>query len=894
MRVKDLMSIMTLDEKVGQMTQGGFNAVSASKNDITNYFLGSVLNGGSEDPSNITPKGWADAYDNLQSYALKTRLNIPLIWGIDAVHGHNNVSGAVIFPHNIGLGCTRNPALVEQAGKVTATEIAGTGIDWTFAPCIAVPQDERWGRTYEGFGETAELAKMFAPAIIKGLQGSKLSDSVSVVACAKHFVAEGGTANGTNQGNAQIDTATLRAIHLPGYIEAIKENVGTIMASYNSWNGVKCHGSKYLLTDLLKNELGFKGFVISDWDAIDQLPGNYSSDIETSINAGIDMVMVPSKYKEFFTTLKTLVVSGKVPMSRIDDAVSRILTIKFQLGLFENPFTNRSMTSLIGSSAHREVARECVRQSLVVLKRKDGILPLAKTGIKIHVSGKNADNLQNQCGGWTLGWQDFEGKTTKGTTILKAIRNKASVSNVSYSADGTNATAANITVAVIGENSYAEGGGDKSDLSVDRGDIEVVRRLKATGKPVIVIIVSGRPLIVSSILPYCDALIAAWLPGTEGDGVADVLFGDFQPVGLLGHSWPENMEQIPINQGDTDYNPLFAYGHGLTSLNDTPAGTAPEIYSAATSESGDTIEISFSKYMSALSLNSENFTVKVNKVITQVNGAFLKKSDKGVIQLALAKPVKADDVITFSYLPGSLTSQDNGKLEAVVDKQVYNVLNELKLLTKIPGRIQAENYIAMNGVQTENTTDIGGGQNVGYIETGDWMDYLVNVAETGEYTVECRVASQSYTGKITLQLNGQTISNLASLTVNPTGGWQKWTTVNTTVKLNAGKHTIRVYFTAGGININWLNFIKITTGVKNIENQNLKIYPNPAGKELYIESNEFQYDKIEIFDINGRLVQAENVSFEPKKHLKFTLPMGVYCLKISNRKKFYTHNFIIN
>ena len=323
-RVQDLLGRMTLEEKIGQMTQADRQYLK-SGNDIKTYFLGSLLSGGGSSPFVNEPSSWAEMYDGFQSQALGTRLAIPIIYGIDAVHGHNNVYGAVIFPHNIGMGCTWDTILVKKAARITAQEVAGTGIDWTFGPCIAVPQDERWGRTYEGFGETAEITTMMSKAEVRGFQGDSLGEAGSIVACAKHFIADGATTGGDDQGNAEIDEATLRAVHLPGYIAAVENNVGTVMASFSSWNGQKVHGSKFLLTDLLKTELGFKGFVVSDWAGIDQLPGDYPAQVKQSVNAGIDMVMVPDKYTTFISTLKNLVDSGDITQARIDDAVARIL-----------------------------------------------------------------------------------------------------------------------------------------------------------------------------------------------------------------------------------------------------------------------------------------------------------------------------------------------------------------------------------------------------------------------------------------------------------------------------------------------------------------------------------------------------------------------------------------
>ncbi|MBN1409809.1 MAG: glycoside hydrolase family 3 C-terminal domain-containing protein [Spirochaetales bacterium] len=562
-RTEDLLSKMSLDEKIGQMTQAENSVLFDNKNDIRKYYIGSILSGGGAGPrGQANAKAWADMYDEFQSYALRTRIGVPMIYGVDAVHGHNNVKGAVIFPHNIGLGCTRNPELVGEVARITALEVAATGIDWTFAPCIAVPRNERWGRTYEGFGETPELVAMMAEAAVKGFQGANLSDPETILACAKHFLADGGTMSGKDQGNALIDETELREIHLPGYLSAINAGVGSIMASFSSWNGNKMHGNKYLLTDVLKTELGFSGFVVSDWQAINQLPGGFDAQVRESINAGIDMVMVPHDYREFFKQLKKEVEGGKIPMERIDDAVRRILKIKFQMGLFENPLTDRSLLSSVGSKEHREVARDAVRQSLVLLQNKNRILPLAKNLKHIHVTGKSADNMGRQCGGWTITWQGESGRITAGTTVLDAIKNTVSPdTKVTYSSDGKGA---DIGIVVIGEEPYAEGKGDSNDLDIDEKDKTAIESMKKLGIPFVVILISGRPLLIQEVLKDSDAFIAAWLPGSEGQGIADVLFGDYKPTGKLSLSWPKTMIQIPVNVGDPVYDPLFEYGFGLT------------------------------------------------------------------------------------------------------------------------------------------------------------------------------------------------------------------------------------------------------------------------------------------------------------------------------------------
>ena len=559
-----LLSQMTLEEKVGQMTQVDIRYIKKPE-DVIKYGFGSILSGGGATPTPNTPEAWADLYDSLQTLALRTRLGIPIIYGIDAVHGHNNVKGAVMFPHNIGMGATRNPDLVKKACEITAVEVAATGIDWTFGPCVAVTRDERWGRTYESFGESPDLVSEMAKAEVEGFQGTSLDDPLSIVACAKHFIGDGGTTGGVDQGNTEVDEETLRKIHLPGYISAIKAGVGTIMASYSSWNGIKCHGNKYLITTLLKGELGFEGFVVSDWAAIDQLPGDYRSDIKTAINAGIDMVMVPDKYEEFISNLIDLVEKGDVSQSRIDDAVRRILRVKFKLGLFENPFSNRDLLPKIGCEEHRMIARQCVRESLVLLKNKNNILPLPKNLKRIHVSGKNADDIGNQCGGWTITWQGSSGNITDGTTILQGIKKAvSSETKVTYSFDGSGAEGADVAIAVLGERPYAEMKGDRQDLSLDSDDLRTLENLRKANVPTVVILITGRPLIITEQLDSMDALLVAWLPGTEGDGIADVLFGDFSPKGKLPVSWPRDMSQIPINIGDANYDPLFPYGFGLT------------------------------------------------------------------------------------------------------------------------------------------------------------------------------------------------------------------------------------------------------------------------------------------------------------------------------------------
>jgi beta-glucosidase len=570
-RVHDLLSRMTLDEKIGQMVQADLGAVTNAA-DVQQYGLGAMLSGANSKPPENNPAAWLKTVGEYESWALKTRLKIPLLYGIDAVHGHNDVLGTVIFPHNIGLGATHDPALVEQAEHVTAQEMAGTGIRWSFAPCIAVAQDERWGRTYESFGQSTELVSEMAAAAVRGFQGRELSPrNDSVLACAKHFIGDGGTQNGVDQGNTVCDEATLRKLYLAPYRAAIRAGVGSVMVSYSSWNGEKMHANKYLLTGVLKQELGFKGFLVSDDAGIDKISPDYKVAVETAVNAGIDMAMIPRRpdetnnYIEFIQDLKELVNEGKVSTFRINDAVSRILRVKIQMGLFEHPYTDDpALTAAIGSAAHRQVARQCVRESLVLLKNEHHALPLSKKIKHLVVVGGAADDLGVQCGGWTISWQGHAGEVTSGgTTILAALRRTVSPeTEVTYSPDASGITNADAVIAVVGELPYAEGKGNATGLELDPGDAALVEQAKASGAPVVTILLSGRPLILGSALDNSDAFIAAWLPGTEGQGVADVLFGDYKPTGKLPREWPRTEDQAAAN--DMTGEPLFPLGFGLT------------------------------------------------------------------------------------------------------------------------------------------------------------------------------------------------------------------------------------------------------------------------------------------------------------------------------------------
>ncbi|MGV9350409.1 glycoside hydrolase family 3 protein [Streptomyces spiralis] len=588
-RVADLVSRMSLEEKAGQMTQAERGAMSAP-GDIAAYGLGSLLSGGGSTPTPNTPEAWAKMIDAFQLRAQATRFQIPLIYGVDAVHGHNNLAGATIMPHNIGIGATRDPQRAEKTGAVTASEVRATGVPWDFAPCLCVSRDERWGRSYESFGEDPALVTSME-TVIQGLQGRAdgrdLSRGDKVLATAKHFVGDGGTEYGSSttgtytidQGVTKVTRQQLEAVHLAPYQTAVDRGIGTVMPSYSSLDiagdgqgPVKMHARGDMINGVLKDRMGFDGFVISDWNAIDQLPGDYASHVRTAVDAGVDMMMVPYTYKDFSTTLIDEVKAGRISVKRIDDAVSRILTEKFRLGLFEHPYADTSGAAQIGSAAHRAVARQAAAESQVLLKNTGGLLPLKKNQ-KVYVAGSNADDLGDQTGGWTITWQGESGSHTQGTTILQGMRNAGG--DVTYSKDASASTDGyDVGVVVVGETPYAEGVGDVGNghgLQLSAADQAAVDKVCAAMKCA-VLIVSGRPQLIGDRLGKIDALVASWLPGTEGDGVADVLYGRRPFTGQLPVTWPKSEQQLPINVGDASYDPQFPYGWGLTTLTKAPSG----------------------------------------------------------------------------------------------------------------------------------------------------------------------------------------------------------------------------------------------------------------------------------------------------------------------------------
>ncbi|MFC4723792.1 glycoside hydrolase family 3 N-terminal domain-containing protein [Glycocaulis abyssi] len=597
--IDSLLAEMTLEEKVGQTIQADISAITPE--DMANYPLGSILAGGNSAPGG---RNWASAEDWVQlardfraAVDAREGARIPLIFGIDAVHGHNNVIGATIFPHNIGLGAARNPELVGRIAEVTALEVAATGADWTFGPTVAVPRDLRWGRTYEGYGEDPEIVASYAGPVTLGLQGELRAGEVlgvgRIAGSAKHFLADGGTVDGVDQGNAPISEEELIRVHNAGYPPTIDAGVLTVMASFSSWNGVKITGNHTLLDDVLRGPLGFEGFVVSDWNAHGQIPGCTNESCPEAFNAGIDMFMAPDSWRPLYYSTLEQVRSGAITMERLDEAVRRILRVKIRAGLFETERPLEGRYDLIGAPEHRAVARDAVRQSLVLLKN-DGVLPV-RANARVLVAGSAADNIGQQSGGWTLSWQgtgttnaDFPGATSIWGGIEEAVT--AAGGTAVLSADGSYDEAPDVAIVVFGETPYAEFQGDLDHLAfADPEPLRVLRSLQEAGIPTVSVFISGRPMWTNPEINASNAFVAAWLPGSEGGGVADVLIGDdagearYDFTGTLSFSWPRHALQAPLNRDMDDYDPLFAYGFGLTYADDG----ALDVLSEESGVSGD-------------------------------------------------------------------------------------------------------------------------------------------------------------------------------------------------------------------------------------------------------------------------------------------------------------------
>ncbi|EGM79724.1 beta-glucosidase-like glycosyl hydrolase [Rheinheimera sp. A13L] len=670
--VQQLLATMAIEQKVAQLIQPDIRWMTVK--DMRQYGFGSFLNGGGSYPNdnkNSTAADWlalAQAYYDAGVDTSIDGSSIPPIWGTDAVHGHNNVVGATVFPHNIGLGAANNAQLVEAIGRTTAVEVAATGINWIFAPTVAVARDDRWGRTYESYSEDPTIVKELGAALVKGIQGNVGADfmqSGRLIATAKHYLGDGGTENGKDQGNNLDNEADLVRLHAQGYISSLNAGVQTVMATFNSWHGEKIHGSHYLLTTVLKERMGFDGLVVGDWNGHGQIPGCTNTNCAAAINAGVDILMAPEDWKLLYQNTLAQAKAGEISAARLDDAVSRILRVKIRAGLFErgNPAQSEfaGKTELIGHADHQALAAQAVRESLVLLKNNDQLLPLAPKQ-KVLVAGDGADNIGKQSGGWTLTWQGT-GNTNadfpNGRSIYSGIQQQveAAQGSVELSADGSYQQKPDVAIVVIGENPYAEFDGDISTLDYQAGkntDLDLLKKLKADGIPVVTVFLTGRPLWVNPELNQSDAFVAAWLPGTAGQAVADVLFktqaGEIQYdfKGKLPFSWPKTAGQSPLNQGDSNYDPLFAFGYGLTYQNNTTiANDLIEQINSATSASNKSLSLFERRPASGYSLILQD-----EQGVVTVTGNKAKSADQS-LNLAAVNWQKQEDALSLDWAANS-------------------------------------------------------------------------------------------------------------------------------------------------------------------------------------------------------------------------------------------------
>lgn len=747
-RIESVLATMTLEAKVAQMIQPEIRDISVD--DMRQYGFGSYLNGGGAFPNNnkhATPADWVQLAEDMYQASIDDSLDgntIPTMWGTDAVHGHNNVIGATLFPHNIGLGAANNPALIERIAEVTATEVMVTGIDWVFAPTVAVVRDDRWGRTYEGYSEDPEIVKAYSSAIVQGLQGHADRDFLGderVISTVKHFIGDGGTQGGIDQGNNVVSEQILFDVHGQGYVGGLTAGAQSVMASFNSWHGEKNHGNQYLLTDVLKTQMGFDGFVVGDWNGHGQVKGCSNETCPQAINAGLDIFMVPTKaWKPLMENTIEQVNNGEIAMSRIDDAVRRILRVKFRAGLFDKPSPiNRTLsgkTSLIGAKDHREVAKQAVRESLVLLKNKGNILPLSANQ-QILVAGDGADNIGKQSGGWSITWQgtgnvnaDFPG----GSSVYDGIKQHVAAAGgaVELNVEGNYTVKPDVAIVVFGEDPYAEGVGDIKNLEYQQGikqDLALLTKLQAENIPVISLFITGRPMWVNAELNASDAFAVLWLPGSEGDAVADVLFKDksgksaYDFTGKLSYSWPATPNQTTINRFDEGYTPLLAYGFGLSYSDDNVLADDLPVMNKMSSDSLQNItlfeNVIKSPWSMVISDNQSSSTMASS--VLENNVVYLRTIDRHVQEDARRVKFNGSNKGTLQF-----TSEHNIDLTAYKDSE-----SVLELTIRLPDGISLKSnepvFLSMGCAKDcEGSVDIS--KSLSSLDKGQWHTLALDLS----------------------------------------------------------------------------------------------------------------------------------------------------------------------
>lgn len=793
-KVSTLLKSMSIEDKIGQMLIADYGSLHNNTKDIAIYKIGNILFGADSDPDLNTASSWAQLCDSLQNIAIASNLHIPLFIATDAIHGHSNVSTATIFPQNIGMGCTRNTRLVSEEGKIIASEAAATGIRLLFSPSFIVPRDERWGGTFEGYGEDPTLVSLMGNAFVDGLNSLTLPDGGHAVACPKYlgsvgFKTEKNEGKGSalyNSKNASINDSAL--LH-----------TGALMISSMLLINDQSTESQMKQIETFKSKYNYSGFVVSDWETTSNMQGDYRTVVKNCINAGIDMFMETSSYKQFTETVKHCIVTGEISKDRIDDAVTRILTQKIKSGLFQHPHSYPELLSKVGDKSRKTIAKQCVRESAVILVNKNNVLPISKKTIRIHVAGSAANNLAMQCGGWTINWQGLGDKDIDGQTFLEALKQSGTSSKITYSKNGQGATGSEVGIVVIGEEPYAEWYGNKQELFLTQDDINAVMNVKNANVPVVCVLLSGRPIILDPILNYCDAIVAGWLPGPEISGLTDVLFGDVKPKGLLSQSWPISMNQIGENTGDACYNPLFAYGAGITVFESTKYNS-PRLISANVIRNGAAVELAFSKPIIEFSA-IDNFSVVANEKKQRPILGLSKTEDPSCIILILNDSIKVNQKVHVNFESGFVKSKDGGLVLPFKNFTVFNPISTLKKIYKIPAMIQAEKYSDQRDIDIQECWDDKNGQAI-VLEKGEWSEYVLNSNFPGYYSVTFRVQS-SNKSELSLSVDGREIG-IVKIPASKPGAW---TSVQLKkVYITNGKQTFTISSKGEPVAINWISF----------------------------------------------------------------------------------------
>jgi len=771
--VDSLLSTMTLEEKIGQMTLIDLPALNGNYSDLEEYAIGAVLCGGDSNPEINTVSHWADIADSVQFWASATRLSIPILFGIDAVHGHNNVEGATIFPHNIGMGATRDTSLCRRIAQATACEMLATGIYWDFAPCLAVPQDERWGRYYEGFSENESLVSELGNAYVLGFQ-NPIGDRRHVLPCLKHWVGDGAVAGGIDRGNAVCDSALFYKKHIFPYRKAVENGAGSMMASFSSWNGEPCHAHHFLLNDLLRGDLGFDGFVVSDWAAIDLLPGDYYHDVVQSVNAGIDMVMVPIEYKKFINILIQATKNGDVSENRINQACKRILKAKADLGLFTFAGAHRDLIDSVGCRTYRSIGREAVAKSCVVLKNEANALPLKRLPDTVFVVGRHADNVGLQCGGWTIGWQGASGPITAGTTLLGALQERYPMTTFIYSHFGEDIVCADLCIVAVGEMPYAEWFGYDQELELPPQMEVPLQNARYSGATVVTVLFSGRPLILDNILPYSDALVEAWLPGSEAGGIVDVLSGDRASSGKLSVTWPRSVSSIPLDVDDyTNRNALFPFGFGM----DLPSTKESSYVNAMVVAGGSEIclfrDSSWSPIGSVVSVLVSDSLATVTDVHERGLNHFI----------VLGEQIHSGDDVSVEFYSG-------GELLGVEAENIATTS------ISVPSMFACTEFSWQKKLVIEEAWD-DRGVFASRLKKGGALYFSIHVDVAGTYRVLLRGKGHKATVAVSVGNEGEKIIQFLS---------DAWETKELPMKLPAGETVLHVSLTDGTWSGNWISF----------------------------------------------------------------------------------------